>query len=365
MNSRTANAITRELVMARKIIYMAGFLSAIGFAVLIKAETVPRKANPNVYRILGKKTNIYALAFSPDNKHLMAGEEREPRDRVVDWDIENKAVHRRTDSGHSGQLQSLHYSQSGDFFAIGHLDGFVSVRDRTGRRVLSFKSMENVGAWLELVAISEKPALFVCTVVSHNIAQKRAIKSGQTSIYEIPADGGYRITSAAATRDGTTFVCCSHKFLNVYLGGSFDTCNEMKSFKLLKDPYITDVAVSDDSSTVMVYNYRHGLALFDVKNDKLIKNWKSHDDQPIYTIIPFHGRKWFATGNDAGEIEIWNEKGNLLSLLKVKDDDNPVAALSLTSDDCFLASAGENRPIVVWDLHGFLDKASSRPFQAE
>jgi WD40 repeat protein len=158
-------------------------------------------------------------------------------------------------------------------------------------------------------------------------------------------------------RYGTTFVCCSPKFINVYQQGDFDSPQAITAFKVFADPCITHVAISDDSSLVMAAEYYGELALFDIKSDKLIKKWRGHDDAPIYKVLSFHGRNWFATSNDSGEIKIWDEGGGLRAVLKVKDMDLPVTALALTRDDSFLASSGERRPIVLWDLRAFLGKS--------
>jgi hypothetical protein len=88
-----------------------------------------------------------------------------------------------------------------------------------------------LGAHLCLASISEKDPPVVYTSVGHSIAQKRVIGTGDTSIYYIPCDG-YRINSAAVTRYGTTFVCCSHGFMNVYKRGQFDAPQEVKAFKI-------------------------------------------------------------------------------------------------------------------------------------
>jgi WD40 repeat protein len=325
---------------------------------ILHAATPKQELRPTIHCILGKSADIHALDFSPDGKKVLAAEEAETNYQVVEWDITTKSVGRRFASDHSGQIVSLSYSQSGRFVVVGHGDGFVSIRDRRGKSLLSFNSIENPGATLRLAAISENERPFVYTVVGNNIAQRRSIPAGKTSVYSIPCDGGFQITSAAVARYGTTFVCCSPKFMNVYQHAAFDSPLAINSFKVFDEPCVTHVAISDDSSLVMAAEYYGELALFDIKKDSLINKWRGHDDAPIYTVLPFHTRNWFATSNDSGEIKIWDERGRLCSMLKVKDICHPVTALALTRDDSFLASSGEARPIVLWDLRAFLRETS-------
>ena len=348
--------------MTRNYHSLAGLL-LIGCFLACSAAIPNREAQPTMYCVLGKAHNIYALTFSPDGKRLLAGEEHEANDKVVEWDLKTKAVCRRFDTDSDGQIVSLSFSQSGQFLAIGHYTGFVSVRDPKGRSLLGFKTVEN--RWqLQLVSISEekKGNPFVYTISGCNIAQRRSIPKGQTNIYFIPIDGLYQIDSAAATRKGTTFVCCSPKFIRVYRErDGFSGPQELKSFKVFQEPCITSVAISDDASMVMAYEYDGDVALFDIKNDKLVKKWNAHDDGTLYTILPFHGLNWFATANESGEIKIWDEKGDRRALLKHKDFlDQAISALALTPDNSFLASSGEDRPIVIWDMRAFLKSVQKK-----
>ena len=157
------------------------------------------------------------------------------------------------------------------------------------------------------------------------------------------------------SRDGQTLVCCVPMFLRVYQDGNWTSGRELESCKRWKHSTVTAMAVSDDASAVMAAESDRGeLALFDVKNDKLVKKWKSPDECWVYVILAFHGRNWFASGDDAGEIKVWDDKGNLRATLKVKGNNQPVAALAISRDNRFLASSGEGRPVVVWDLRAIL-----------
>lgn len=319
------------------------------------------QARPTVYCVLGRAGNGYALAFSPDGKYLLASWEYDgpgdKNDQIMEWDVEAAAVRRRFDPGHGGQVRSISYSRSGRFLAIGHLDGYVSVRDDKGDVVLSFMSVEDVSEQLLGLSVTETDSrASVHTVLGRCIVQTRSIPDGRTKIYYIHSTDGYGVTSAAMSRDGATLVCCCPLFLKVFERGDFSGGRELKSFQVFRKPTVTHVAVADDATTAMTVIYEGEIALFDLKKDKIIKRWGGRDDPGVYTILPFHGRNWFATGNDAGEIRIWDEKGALRATLKTWGDDNPVAALALTRDNRFLASSGEGRPIVIWDLRAILDK---------
>jgi WD40 repeat protein len=344
------------------------FALCIAFACVLLASSRPAdaepEARPSAHRVLGKARDGYALAFSPDGKHLMAAVEQrraDTNDQIVEWDIETGKASRSFDPGHGGQVRAITYSESGRFMAIGHLDGFVSVRDAKGEVVLSFMSLEGLLQTLRHVSISEDDSgPYVHTVVGRHIAQTRSIPAGKTHVYYIDSDV-YGIGGAAMPRNGTTLVCCTPLFLQVFGDGDFSSGTEMKSFKVFDKPGATDVAVSDDASAAMVAEYRHGeLALFDLKNDKLIKRWGGRDDPPIYAILPFHGRNWFATGDDSGAIQVWDEKGELRATLKKSGYDGPVAALAITGDNRFLASSGEGRPVVIWDLQPIIGKKGDK-----
>jgi WD40 repeat protein len=354
--------------MMKKNSFCLGGIASIGFVLAVVSVSSPKEdSTPTIYCTLGKAENIYALEFSPDGKRLLTGVEqpnlagKDTNDRIVEWNVESKSTIRGFDPGHYGQTTTIRYSQSGRFFVIGHLDGFVSVRDRKGDAVLSFKSVENLlSGTLCLATISESTQPQVHTIIGSKLAQTRSIGTGDTRVYLIPCEGNYFITSAAAARYGTTFVCCSTRFLSIYRKGDFDFPVEIKSFHTFKEPTITQVAMSDDGTLVLAYESGGELALFDVKNDKLIRKWKAHGDAAVYSIIPFHGINWFATGNEAGDIRIWNEKAESLALLQVKGNRRPVAALALARDNSLLASSGERREIVIWDIRPLLRSAAPK-----
>jgi WD40 repeat protein len=355
--------------MARSwFLHVAWLASTCGLPMLCGAAEPERAAQPTIHGTLGTKGRCYALTFSPDGKQLLAGGDQIARGKDTNhqievWDVETRSLLRQLDSGHCGQIRAITYSQSGRYWAVGHIDGFISVRDVRGDVVLSFRSIEGyLNNHLEHVSISETDkGGFVHSVICGNIAQTRSIPGGEKRIYDIPCDGGYAIDSAAMSRNGTTLICCTPKFLNVYEKGDFSSGRALQSFSTFNNPTIVRAAISDDATTALVTEYRGELALFDLKKDRLIRKWLGHDDPPIYTSLPFHGRNWFATGNDTGEIKIWDEKGELRALLKVPGNDHPIAALALTRDNRFLASSGEERPIVVWDLQALLgDEKSGR-----
>src|ERR1700722_19517832 len=149
--------------MERKWLYVACFVSFGCLLGILNAATPNEEALPTIHCILGKSGKRYALEFSADGKRLLAGEEynvpgkdTDTNDQVVEWDIETKSVSRRFDPGAYGQITSISYSESGRFLVIGLINGFVSVRDRRFRTLLSFKSVENLGATLCLASITEK-----------------------------------------------------------------------------------------------------------------------------------------------------------------------------------------------------------------
>ena len=344
---------------------VAASVAVLGIVLNLLSSAPAPHGKPMVvsYRVLGDEEKIYALAFSPDGKRLLAGVERSgsENDQVVEWDIARRSVSRRFSLAHSGQTISLRFSPSGRWLVIGQLDGRVSVSNPAGRVLSSFKVSEESGTMLELATISERNGVFVNAIVGNNLAQRRDLTTERVRNFPIPCDD-YRIHSAAGTRDGAAFVCCSPKFVNLYPEGRFDSPRRLRAFDCFEGRVITHVAIADDASTVVAFESNDGyLAMVDAKNDRLIKKWKGHDERMIYTIIPFHRRNWFATGNDAGEIEIWDEKGGCRALLKHEDFDLTIASLALTRDDGLLASSGVQQPIVVWDLRALLAQEVPKP----
>jgi WD40 repeat protein len=330
------------------------------------------------WRTLGKAADIRALDLSPDGKRLLAAENREchiPHYVIAEWDLERGVLRRRWNSGHedSHSFSFLRYSPSGRYFLAGHLDSFIAVRNLKGRLILAGKSVEDCATGLKAAWFLEHGGVSVLTAVSTGIAKKTSVLKNETSTYHLASDD-LGIDAAAATRDGSTLVCCG-AFMKVYSHGDFGTPRRVNSFRRLRDstsewdPCCTRAAVSDDGVLVLVYDYGCNvetydpktnrvskrycggvLGLLDVKMDRLVKRWRpQEEDEEVFAILPFYGRHWFATGHSNGEIKIWNERGGLVCTLDDKLR-TPIYALAMTPDNSFLACAGEERPITIWDL---------------
>jgi WD40 repeat protein len=344
------NLLTLALCFA-----LLGRPPAWGNAKTMPAKDADQKADPLVVAELGGAKWHLEPEFSPDGAWLLtAGTEEDARGRcvVTKWDYRNRKVLAKFPID-TVRLSEPAIAPSGRSFAVCDPKGVVFVCDSTTGKVLfSYEQWEGRGGNVKLLTFLDDD--HVLSADWHSVGQKRNIRDNRTWIYRT-GGGTFGMPCAAISRRKEPLVYLTERALCVL---SKDLRKEVAIIKHeLKD--VSRLCVTDDGLYALASDGNTGLALFDLKGEKLVRRWQGHDSgkgegivNGTLGMVALPGRHVFATSDLLGYVRFWDAKGQRLA--EVRRYPWLVSTLAVSPDNRLLATGGARQPVVLWDLEKIL-----------
>lgn len=309
-------------------------------------ELLAQATNTRVNHIgeLGEVDGVYGLAFSPDGAVLYSGgNERSEAHKwiVTSWDVRKKRKSAKWETGNNGQISALAVSPSGRFIAVGDDGAEFHIYDVRGKHVNAYHQLANKSSSINHLQFLDENHVWSVTHIA--IGQRFNIQTNRMSTFWLDAHVNL-VDTAAASRNGKTFIWSDKYFLNVKSGGiesAYDTLRFGKTTSLYWS------AVSDNGAVALATGDQGMLYLFDLEKLVTLKRWSGHNEE-IYCAAAMPKNRGFVTADADGNIKIWDQSGKLLD--HVRQYESTVAALAISADGTLLATSGEEQRIVLWDL---------------
>ena len=346
---------------ARRVPPMGWRILLCALSVATLAAAPPPGADPRIIAELGVLGRDHDPAFSPDSTWLLTiGNEEFIGKKsyfVTKWDIRTRKVLATfpVKTRVADYFSRLTISPSGKAFAYSDFDGKIFVCDSTtGKAIFSYKPREGHSIWPELLLFLDEDHIF--SVDGDGIGQKRNIRDKRIELHRLSSPFELKgIASSPRKRLLAYFSTTSLLITKIDLKKEDhqSLSHELNSFndRLL--------AVTDDGAYVLASLRSTGLALYDVKAEKLLRRWPGHEtyedfDNGVAKIVAISGRSVFVTSDYYGNIRFWNERGERLA--EIRHYSGGVESLVVSPDGKMMAAGGGDQPIVLWDLEKILPK---------
>ncbi|MFN8574476.1 MAG: WD40 repeat domain-containing protein [Gemmatimonadaceae bacterium] len=288
----------------------------------------------------GHTDAVSAVAYSPDGKLLATGSWD---DAVMLWDAQSGAL-KATLKGHDADINAIAFSPDGQTVASASYDSTVILwdvvrqaqrgrlrdvlGDSTGRSGVTAVTFTPDGT--RLIAGSENGAI----VVWDNTTLKALSRTRAPN----------RVASLHVSRDG-----------RVYAEGGDDGdvrlhefgSDRVRTLRAVSQVGVNAVRFSPDGRTLAIGTGEGEVQLWDVAKGKRSASMRA-DSTPVSALAFSADGRQLVTGNWAGQVRQWSLTTHKTIAVQ-RGQTNAVLDVAMSPDGQTIASAGEDRTVVLWD----------------
>lgn len=276
----------------------------------------------------GHSAAINQVIFSPNDELIVsAGADQ----KIVIWDFFTGKQFGVL-LGHQGSVTDIEFSKDGKLLYSSSLDSTVKIWDVAEEKLVKTISLNF-------------PVGGICQNDDHIVAVGASVATINVSSYEtilIPIDAKTRFTSTAISEDGTMLAFGGHEETFVYL-------IDLKKGELIKKFFSSAEDIKFDGNKAVLIASTEGTIL--EYNIKTRKRRSAASDWMLNSLnsIDFNEGQLFVADNK-GEILILNRERRWRSSGKFVTKKGKIKDITISHGGHYLAAAGENRNIVIWDL---------------
>jgi WD40 repeat protein len=262
----------------------------------------------------GENGKIFALALSPDEKHLVAGGEFQ-HSFIRLYDFDTGAIISLL-AGHEGAVQALSFSKDGRFLLSGGGDGTAILWDiQTRQQVVRFQTPAEQRSGIEAVGFTFNQR-FALTSGFDQIRGQGAVNIWRISdgqlIATLPGHGDRVRSLAVSVSNGKIASGDARGAIRLWDGENFSYLGELenRSPSEQKAASVRGLAFSPDGRFLLSGNGGRGenyhVHLWDVEALSEKSVYKNHDNGVYAVAISSDGR-WAASGGGTNkEIHVWD-----------------------------------------------------------
>ena len=284
-------------------------------------------------------TEIYSVAFSPDETQLASGSEDHG---IRLWDVNTGREIRRF-AGRIDEVHSVAFSPDGSQLASGSEDHGIRLWDvNTGREIRRFAGRIDE---VHSVAFSPDGSQLASGSEDHGI-RLWDVNTGR----EIRRFAGHidEVHSVAFSPDGSQLASGSEDH-GIRLW-DVNTGHEIRRFARYADE-VYSVAFSPDGSQLASGSEDYGIRLWDVNTGDEIRRFAGRRDE-VYSIAFSPDGSKIVSGSEYGSVRIWDvATGQELDRFEHRSS---VYSIAVSSGGRFIVSAG-SRSIKLWNASGTLE----------
>lgn len=341
-----------------------------------KEAAAPAKINevPRIELSNNQICNVYALDYSPDGKHLVAGYNN---NLVRIWDISTGQMLHEL-KGHTGVVWSVAYSPDGKMIVSGSADKTIkcwnaengklirTLPDKKGDKghtaivsyvtfnpngtyIASGSSDKSVKFWdsstgMLLQTLADTHSKTIAAIAYSNSGRYVATASWDNTVKIYHAMGGIERNLLTGHNDAVYAVQFSPDEKYIATGSADRTVriydvesgNFIRAFSGIQGQ-VWSIAYSPDGKSIVTGNSDGSVILFDAETGKKIKSFNGHMKEVRSCVFDISGKHLY-TGDSEGIIKMWDvEKGQLVVTMLQLTDGNWV---TWTTDGFLTGSEG-------------------------
>ncbi|MEM6252337.1 MAG: TIR domain-containing protein [Cyanobacteria bacterium P01_D01_bin.156] len=292
---------------------------------------------PLITSLRDHQAGVYSVVFSPDDDTIASA----GADNTIRlWDKQGNIRDRLT--GHTSVIWKVLYSPDGKTLASASSDYTAKLWSHEGKLL---RTLEEHKGPVYALAFSPDGKLLATGAADRTI---RIFQLDGTLVTEIP-DLDKDVLSLAFSPDGKTLASSGweHFVRRWTLDGK-----ELEPLKGHRG-WIQEVIYSPDGKTIATASSDNTAKIWDPNSGDLLHTLEGHQDGVI-TVQFSHDqsnpdKKLIATGSYDHTVKLWTASGELLTTLR--GHEGRVNGLSISHDQKILATVGEDKRLLLWDLN--------------
>ena len=317
----------------------------------------PNTVRPEVVIQTGHAAPVFALAFSPDGRHLLSGS---GDNSAILWDARTGRQLRRF-AGFQNAVMSVGFSPDGQRVLLASLDGSVTILDsKTGRRLLNLEVPVDASLSAEVRAVMPKMPVYGAVfrpdgaMVAVAAGTKILLFDARTgTVLRSLDESNFMVFPLAFSPDGQTILGGyggSHQGQGILW--NVQTGEKVRTLSGHNDR-IAAVAFSPDGRMAVTASYDKTAMVWDVQTGQALHTLVGHTNQLWAVAFSPDGRH-ILTGARDGAAMAWDAPtGKLLSTFRARElitYGNDVMSTAFTPESRQAVTGMATGTIVFWDL---------------
>jgi WD40 repeat protein len=275
--------------------------------------------------LTGNKGNVNTIAFSPDSKTIVSGDES---GNLIFRDAETYSNIHSIEAG--GNITSVNYSNAGkDLLVYTTFEGYITVIKAGSKNIVkNFRKDANV-YYAVFSPDGDKLAVTYLTEPSEKDRDKGVRVSYSVDIYETVKYEKLKTLRLARASD----------FTGEIIGSDYFETYRFDYFNCEFNPAGTYIASGSLGKNIPIYSFEY---------KKFAPPYKGHSGKVYFVTFSPDGT-YLASASKDETVKLWNVSsgGTILTLKGHKDDVNCVA---FSPDSKYAASASDDETVKIWDV---------------
>ena len=344
--------------------------------------------NPTTF-FIGHKYNVSAVAFSPDNQHILTGGDDKT---IMLWDLKGNPI--RKFFGHKYAITSFSFTADGKYFLSGSKDNTAILWSTKGDIIHKFENQDalihvdvssdggtvvlgsdrEVLLWklgdkipLKLEKLSSKIQYLKITPHNNIIAADEDL-----NVFKWSLDGNVIETTTSKYESDFKFVTFSPSETYLAIGGEGGLVTiwnlETNNKDLLVGHYseISDIRFGKNDKELITGSKDGSIILWDLEGDISDKILKGHY-RKVTSVAYSPNGDYILTGSRDKSAILWNSNGEIIRKLNSVHR-STINSVAFSPDSKYIITGGDDELAVLWDLSGKpilkLDKLHSAGIQS-